>query len=110
MATKAKDLGFGVLKEYNFKELLKEKGFPIERSITVFEICNPSVAQAALTTHPEVSVYMPCRISLYEKDGETVLSTIGIDEMLNNFELEDELKNHMNDIFDRLKELIQSWQ
>lgn len=35
MTSKAKKYGFGVLKEYNFKDLLQEKGFPIERDITV---------------------------------------------------------------------------
>lgn len=107
---KAQEIGFGVLKEYNFKELLKEKGHPIERDITVFEICNPIAAQTALTDHPEVSVYLPCRISLYEKNGEVVLSTIGIEEMLNNFDLDSNLKVHLNTIFDKLKKLIHSWE
>ena len=110
MLEKAQEVGFGVLKEYNFKELLKEKGCPIERDITVFEICNPIAAQTALSDHPEISVYLPCRISLYEKDGEVVLSTIGIEEMLNNFDLDSNLKVHMNTIFDKLKKLIHSWE
>lgn len=107
MATKAKEVGFGVLKEYNFKKLLKEKGFPIENNITVFELCNPVAAQAALDTHPEVSVYLPCRISLY---GKVILSTISIDEMLNNFDIDDEFKNHMSIIFNKLKKLIAKWE
>ena len=106
---KAKEIGFGVLKEYPFKEILKEKGHPIEQDITVYELCNPVAAQEVLSTHPEVSVYLPCRISLYEKDGSAILSTIGIEDMMRNFDLDDEFKSHMNGIFDKLKLLLSKW-
>ncbi|MEN8148036.1 MAG: DUF302 domain-containing protein [Campylobacterota bacterium] len=107
---RAKEAGFGVLKQYDFKTILKLKGFPIEQDITVFELCNPSAAQEALSLHPEISVYLPCRISLYEQDGKTVLSTIGIEEMLGSFELEESFKTYMQQIFDRLKTLMRSWE
>ncbi|HQS67686.1 MAG TPA: DUF302 domain-containing protein [Sulfuricurvum sp.] len=110
MGSKAKEVGFGILKEYSFKEILQEKGYPIERDIFVFELCNPVAAQAALKTHPEVSVYLPCRISLYERDGATVLSTIGIDEILDSFDLDSEFKSHMKNIFSNLKKLLGSWK
>lgn len=110
MDEKAKAFGFGVLKEYNFKELLKEKGYPIQKDITVFEICNPIVAHEALNSHPEISIYLPCRISLYEKDNKTVLSTIGINDIFDNFELDDDFKNQMNEVFEKLKGLINSWE
>ncbi len=42
---KAKARGFGVLKIYEFKKMLEDKGFPIEKDIIVFELCNPSGAQ-----------------------------------------------------------------
>ena len=110
MTSKAKEYGFGVLKEYNFKDLLQEKGFPIEKDITVFELCNPSGAQAALSSHPEISVFLPCRISLYEDKGKTVISTIGMEDMLNNFDIDDVLKNRMAELFSKLKALIDSWK
>ena len=108
MESKAKEVGFGVLKEYKFQEILQTKGHPIDKDITVFELCNPIAAQSALTLHPEMSVYLPCRISVYEVGGKTTISTIGIEDMLNSFELEDEFKVHMKDIFDKLKKLITS--
>jgi len=108
METKAKEVGFGVLKEYKFQEILQAKGHPIDSDITVFELCNPVAAQAALTTHPEMSVYLPCRISVYEVQGKTTMSTIGLDDILHSFELEDEFKEHMKDIFDKLKILMKS--
>lgn len=110
MSLKAKEHGFGVLKEYSFKELLEEKGFPIEKDITVFELCNPSGAQAALSSHPEISVFLPCRISLYEDKGKTVISTIGMEDILDNFDIDDVLKNRMAKLFNKLKALIDTWK
>lgn len=109
MEAKAKEVGFGILKEYHFKEILKEKCHPIEPDITVYEICNPVIAQEVLSAHPEVSVFLPCRISLYEKNGKTILSTIGIEDMLKNFDLDDAIKIHMNNVFETLKKLLGSW-
>ncbi len=106
----AKEQGFGVLKEYHFKEILKSKGCPIEKDITVFEVCNPSAAQAILDIYPQVSVFLPCRISLYEQDGKTTLSTIGIDNIIDNFELDNEIKTYMNTIFEKVKNIINTWK
>lgn len=110
ISAKAKDLGFGVLKEYNFKDMLKERGFPIEREIAVFELCNPAAAQEALSKYPDISVYLPCRISVYEKDDKTILSTIAIEEMLKGFDIDEESKKQMRIIFENLKKLISSWE
>ncbi|WP_415407408.1 DUF302 domain-containing protein [Sulfurovum sp. CS9] len=109
ITAKAKEQGFGILKEYSFKSLLKEKGFPIERDITVYELCDPASAQAALSMHPEFSVYLPCRLSLYEDNGKTVLSTIGIEDILSAVEADASFKAFMHVIFGRLKALINNW-
>ena len=102
----AKELGFGVLKEYEFQEILQSKGHPIDKDITVFELCNPVLAQSALTLHPEMSVYLPCRISIYEIAGKTTISTIGLEDIINSFELEDKFKVDMQEIFAKLKQII----
>ena len=110
MALKSKEVSFGLLKEYSFRELLKEKDFPIEKDITVFELCNPDAAQKVLSTHPELSVYLPCRISVYEKDGKIILSSIDITGILSDFELDNQLKEQMNNIFNNLKKIMSSWK
>ena len=109
IAEKAKEIGFGVLKEYPFKEMLQEKGHPIERDIIVYELCNPAAAKEVLSAHPEVSVFLPCRVSVYEEDGQVILSTIEIDAMMQNFTIDNSLKTHMNEVFNNLKKLLASW-
>jgi len=78
----AKEKGFGVLKVYNFTEILKEKGFPIKNEIAVFEICNPKYAHQVLEKEPSVSMFLPCKISVMNIDGETELSMLKPAEVL----------------------------
>lgn len=110
MASRAKEQGFGVLKEYHFQELLQSKGYPIEQDITVFEVCNPIAAQNILKTYPQVAVFLPCRISLYEQDGTTILSTLEVDDIINNFDLDSEIKTHMIEVFDTVKNILNTWK
>lgn len=106
---KAKAAGFGVLKIYEFKKILEDKGFPIEKDITVFELCNPSGAQQALSEIPSVSVYLPCRLSVYEENGVTTLATIGFEDIFNAIEVDERFKSFMGVLFEDLKRVMHSW-
>ncbi len=110
MEVKAKEHGFGLLKSYEFRNMLQEKGFPIQRDITVFELCNPKGAQSVLENLPELSVYLPCRISMYEKDGVSMLSIIHMKEMMEaSNTVSNDLEQLMKDIYVRLETLIHDW-
>lgn len=109
LAEKAKTLGFGVLGSYEFKKILKNKGFDITKDITVYELCNPASAHDALNELPEISVYLPCRISLYNEDGVTVLATIAIEDMIKATQIEGAFKEHMQEIFNKIRALMNSW-
>ena len=43
-------------------------------------------------------------------NGKTVISTIGMEDMLDNFDIDDVLKNRMTELFSKLKALINSWK
>ena len=109
LAEKAKQLGFGILGSYEFKKLLKDRGFEITRDVTVYELCNPAAAHQALNTLPEISVYLPCKLSLYTEGGVTVLATIGIEDMLNAVDVDEEFKAHLQEIFNNIRALMNSW-
>ena len=110
LEAKAKEVGFGLLNTYAFKRILEDKGYPIEKDITVFELCNPAGAQQALTYLSEISVYLPCRISVYENKGVTTLSTIGIEEIINTFDTDARFQSYMTILFENLKQVIYSWK
>lgn len=109
MEAKAKEYGFGILGSYDFKQILKNKGFEIQKDITVYEICNPAAAADALNSTSEISVYLPCRLSVYEENGVTVLATIGVEDMLNSIDVDEEFARHMLVIFNKIRALMGAW-
>ena len=106
---KAKDVGFSILNIYEFKRMMHDKGYPIEKDITVFELCNPQGAQQALAQIAEISAYLPSRISVYEEDGVTTLVTIGLEEIINAVDVNEEFKSYMSILFINLKHIMHSW-
>jgi len=106
---KAKAKGFGVLKIYEFKKMLEDKGFPIKKDITIFELCNPTGAQQVLSEISSLSVYLPCRLSVYEENGVTILATIGFEDILNGIKVDEHFKSYMALVFEDLKQVMQSW-
>ena len=109
LEAKAKEVGFGLLNTYEFKQILEEKGYPIEKDITVYELCNPPGAQQALSQLPEISVYLPCRISVYEDKGKTTLSSIGLEDIIGGFDIDERFKTYMTILFENLKRVMHSW-
>ena len=110
LEAKAKEAGFGVLNSYAFKQILESKGFPIEKDITVYELCNPPGAQQALSEIAAISVYLPCRLSLYEDNGVTTLATIGFEDILNAVDVDERFKAFMTILFENLKRVMHSWE
>lgn len=67
---------FGVLGIHDLKEKMTNKGVAFDRECRVFEVCNPQQAKEVLSRGMEISTALPCRISVYQEGGETVLATL----------------------------------
>mgnify|MGYP002630898642 CR=1 FL=1 len=106
LSLNAKEYGFGVLGSYDFKKILESKGFPIENDVTVFEVCNPKGGQDALINFPEISAFLPCRVSVYEDGENTALSTIDLSVILGG--ASDELRERLQSVYDNLLKLMRS--
>ncbi|MBA3849622.1 MAG: hypothetical protein C0502_06455 [Opitutus sp.] len=76
---------FGVQAYHNLREKMAAKGVAFDREVRIVEVCNPAHAATVLRHDIEVSTALPCRISLYEEDGRTVLATIKPTAMLGMF-------------------------
>jgi uncharacterized protein (DUF302 family) len=63
---------FRVLHIHNVKATLEEKGLKRE-PLKIIEICNAKFAHEALGRSMEVSLFMPCKISVYTEGGKTRL-------------------------------------
>jgi|GEM_PF-130710 len=67
---------FGIMQIHDLKETMTKKGVDFTRQCKVFEVCQPQQAKKVLEQNMSISTALPCRISVYEEDGKTVLATL----------------------------------
>jgi uncharacterized protein (DUF302 family) len=67
---------FGVMQVHNLKETMAKKGVEFAHECLIFEVCQPQQAKKVLDQNMSVSTALPCRISVYEENGKTVLATL----------------------------------
>lgn len=71
-----KEAKFGVLWMMDVPEKLREKGVEFNQPYRIMEVCNPQKAKQALETNPEVGYFLPCKVSVYTRDGKTQMGMI----------------------------------
>ncbi len=55
---------------------MAKKGVEFELECLIFEVCQPQQAKRVLDQNTSVSTALPCRISIYEEAGKTILATL----------------------------------
>jgi uncharacterized protein (DUF302 family) len=73
---------FGVLHVHDLKQTLNSKGVPFEPECRVLEVCNPGQAAKVLKEDIDLNMALPCRVSVYEKDGHTQIGMMSPKAML----------------------------
>jgi uncharacterized protein (DUF302 family) len=82
--------GLRVLHIHDVRATLQEKGFE-KGAFKIVEICNAGFAHQALSITEDVGLFMPCKINVYIKDGETIISAMR-PAMISGFFAEPDLK------------------
>ncbi len=72
----AKKQQFGVLNETDLQGKMKSRGVDFSHECMIFDVCNPNYAKQVLDKNIDISTALPCRISVYEENGKTVVSTL----------------------------------
>ena len=67
---------FGVMHIHNLKETMAKKGVEFAHECLIFEVCQPQQAKKVLDQNLSISTALPCRISIYEEGGKTMLATL----------------------------------
>jgi uncharacterized protein (DUF302 family) len=67
---------FGVMHIHNLKETMVKKGVDFARECLIFEVCQPQQAKKVLDENMSLSTALPCRISIYEEEGKTIIATL----------------------------------
>ncbi len=76
MEASIKQHGFGLLHSYDFRKTLSEKGFELPNECRVLEVCNPKQASEVLSVDMSLNMVLPCRISIYEDKGKTLIGMV----------------------------------
>jgi uncharacterized protein (DUF302 family) len=67
---------FGILHIHDLKATLESKGIQLGSECRVYDVCNPQAATKALHADMRVSTVLPCRISVFSRDGGCIISTV----------------------------------
>jgi uncharacterized protein (DUF302 family) len=71
-----KDNQFGVMGTIDLRAKMAEKGVTFDHDCMILEVCNPRQAKAVLEVDLAVSTSLPCRISVFEKDGRVTIAAV----------------------------------
>ena len=99
---------YGIQHIHNVQETLKSKGIDLENECQIVDICNPIVAQKFLSEDMSLSIIMPCKISVYTQDGETMIAMNSLVQLVDDInpdliELAQETQEVLLEIIDEVK-------
>jgi uncharacterized protein (DUF302 family) len=97
---------FGVLHIHDLNKTLNSKGVPFEPGCQVLEVCNPQQAAKVLSNDMNLNMALPCRISVYENEGQICIGMISPKEMLKGLSDSPDLANVADEVESVLKEAI----
>ena len=83
--------GFGVISEIDMKATLKAKIGVEFRSYAILGVCHPAFAHRALSAEPEIGLFLPCNVIVYETEGQagSAISIVDPLQLLGGIEDED---------------------
>lgn len=99
---------YGIQHIHNVKETLNSKGIDLGNECQIVDICNPIVAEKFLTEDMSLSIIMPCKISVYTQDGETMIAMNSLVQLVDDInpdliELAQEVQEQLLEIIDEIK-------
>ncbi|MET3683703.1 uncharacterized protein (DUF302 family) [Alkalibacillus flavidus] len=90
LAASLKNVQFGVLWDFDVKETLHNKGFDdFNQTFRILEVCNPKAARDVLSMEEKVSYFLPCKVVVYESEGQTKIGMPKPTVLMNHIDSKD---------------------
>ncbi len=77
--------GYSVLQTYDLRGKMQDKGVEFANACHILEVCNPHRAAAVLAHDMRISMALPCRLCVYEDDGQVTIGTLKPSELIGVF-------------------------
>ncbi len=97
---------FGVLHIHDLKATMNKKGVPFETECRVFEVCNPKKAFEVLSEDISMNMALPCRISIWQENGDTKIGMINPKPMLEMLSTSEKLNQVADEVQTTLTAII----
>ena len=97
---------FGVLHIHDLKATMKKKGVDFPHECRIFEVCNPQQAKAVLTNDISLNMALPCRISIWEENGQVKIGTLKPTDLLSVLSDAEELKTIAEEVENTIMKII----
>ncbi len=98
---------FGVLHIHDLKATMKKKGIDFPNECRIFEVCNPQKAYAVLTSDMSLNMALPCRISVWEEEGQIKIGTLEPTKLLSVLNDAKELKTIAKEVEKTIIKIIE---
>ena len=98
--------GFGLMHTHDIHGTLNAKGVDFSPQCRVFEVCNPKRAAEVLAIRIDLANALPCRIAVYERDADVIVSMIPPTEMLATLSDDGDLANVAKDVEQTMNRII----
>jgi len=76
---------YGLLHTHDLQGTMRSKGVEFPHACRVLEVCNPHHAAKILGEDIRVNLALPCRIGVWEQDGQTRVGTLLPTQLLQVF-------------------------
>ena len=99
---------YGIQHIHDVKENLKAKGIDFKNECQIVDICNPIVAEQFLSEDMSLSIIMPCKISVYTQDGDTMIAMNSLVQLVDDInpdmiEIAQKVQEQLLQIMDEVK-------
>ena len=108
MKLRANSLNFKMVGHLPLYKELEAMGVD-SRRIEIFQFCDARIAKSMIDFDPHFSAYLPCRITLMEKeDGRGVLITMNLDMFIDSASLPPKLQEKALQVRDTIASIMQA--